>query len=439
MNRIRNSIPALLGLLVLAALTGCSVPEPILTNIPTQAPTTQPAETDTPTPTQQPIETDKPTPLPTVIPQPTAMSSPFPEPQPYPTPEWTPYEDEPFTIVFQRDGEIWLSEIGGRGEWALTRERPEWGAGEFAVSPDGQTIAFVAGDEEMSTCIKLVSIKDGTTRVLAGKDDPYREFNVMWWDATHVAFQILNDPVPGYEEDPTIWDEIQPFTLVIVDVETGKLVLEPVSSNSILYLSSNARYVLSERFSTSWERLPYQLEDRETREQWTVTGEGEPASFLSWSPDSRFILFGPSRETDDYAVLFTVDVETLARQVVTPEDKAGQWGAWSPDGQTIAYLQCDLPVSACDNAELWLMNPDGANRRPIPMGDSINRGPVLEDNKILAIEQLSWISDGSRLLFEAHNTFYQLHENIWSVRLDGTDLRPIADTNASWEKPLPLP
>jgi hypothetical protein len=56
-----------------------------------------------------------------------------------------------------------------------------------------------------------------------------------------VAFQILNDPVPGYEEDPTIWDEIQPFTLVIVDVETGKLVLEPVSSNSILYLSSNAR------------------------------------------------------------------------------------------------------------------------------------------------------------------------------------------------------
>jgi hypothetical protein len=182
MNKIRSLISTLVGLLALAALTGCNGPGPAPTDSPTQVPTTRPVETDSPLPTPQPIETDTPTPtsLPTVMPQLTATPLPFPEPQPYPTPEWAPYEDEPFTIVFGRDGEIWLSEIGGRGEWALTRERPEWGAGEFAISPDGQAIAFVAEDEGgKNICVKLVSVLDGTTPAILILTS---SLAALWWD-----------------------------------------------------------------------------------------------------------------------------------------------------------------------------------------------------------------------------------------------------------------
>lgn len=62
MNKMRNLISALLGLAVLAALAGCSGPEPVHSDSPVQTPTPQPAETDTPTPTPQP---------PTATPRPT--------------------------------------------------------------------------------------------------------------------------------------------------------------------------------------------------------------------------------------------------------------------------------------------------------------------------------------------------------------------------------
>jgi len=94
--------------------------------------------------------------------------------------------------------------------------------------------------------------------------------------------------------------------------------------------------------------------------------------------------------------------------------------AWSPDGQTIAYMQCDPLRTGCGNPELWLTSPDGTNRRQIPMEESIH------------CTQLSWTPDGSRLVFETTR-----EPSIWSVRLDGTDLRPIADGHKVQVLPAP--
>jgi Tol biopolymer transport system component len=50
----------------------------------------------------------------------------------------------------------------------------------------------------------------------------------------------------------------------------------------------------------------------------------------------------------------------------------------------------------------------------------------------LHFEQISWTPDGSRLVFET------LREpSIWSVQLDGTDLRPIADGHKVQVLPAP--
>ena len=348
-------------------------------------------------------------------------------PRPQPTPEWTPYEDEPFTIVFMRDGELWMSEVGGRGEWALTNEglrtdeKPYPGVHSFAVSPDGQFIAYIVHDEH-NDLVKVMNVMEGSTQVVGSTSEPYRVFAMgfqspAWWDNVHVAYYYTSEP-PQTKEDNTI----QQRNLVVIDLETGESTVEPFSA--FRYPSPDGRYVLS---------VPlYVLHDRETGEEWTVVEEDRGARFLGWSPDSQLMLFSLRHEHEDPDGLLIVDAETRAERVVTPEDKVAyaysHSVAWSPDGQVIAYLQCDPPTTSCGNPELWLVNSDGANRRRISMDVSgiCAKVPTYCLQNIMRgymhCTNISWTSDVSRLVFETI-----LEPNIWSVRLDGTDLRPISD------------
>lgn len=404
---------SLFTLLALAALVGCGGPEPVHSVSPVQTPTLQLTKPVTPTSTSQPTEPATPTPTQ----RPTATPSPVPTPQPYPTPDWAPYEDEPFTIVFQRHGELWLSEVGGRGEWALTNEGLFTGHGpcgvySFAVSPDGRSILYIVHDEH-NDFVKVADILNGSARVVGSTSEPYRVLSfgfqpLAWWDGTHIAYYISKPPQTK-EDDTT-----QLKNLVVVDLGTGESTVEPVST--LQHPSPDGRYVLSgHKFrGLDPDYLPYQLYDRETGEQWTVTRKDRQARFLGWSPDSRLMLFNLTYELEDSGVkdlevLLIVDAETHTRRVVTPEDRVAHDAVWSPDGQTIAYLQCDPPTTGCGNPELWLTSPDGASRRRIPMEESIH------------CTQISWTPDGSRLVFETTR-----EPRIWSIRLDGTDLRPIA-------------
>lgn len=261
MNKIRNLISALLGLVVLAALAGGGGPGPVRSDSPVQMPTPQPTEPATLTPTPPPTET----------PWPTATPSPIPSPQPYPTPEWAPYEGDPFTIVFQRRSELWLSEVGGQGERPLTNEGlhtdegPYFGVSSFAVSPDGQRVAYVVRDEQ-NDFVKVVSVLDGNTCVVDSTSEPYGVIDYgltgpqAWWDDTHVAYYRRHEA----GEDPTSWS----MDLVIVDLETDQRTVEPVSA--IQWPSPDGRYVLS----------GFQLHDRETGGQWKVIEEDRQTIFV---------------------------------------------------------------------------------------------------------------------------------------------------------------
>ncbi len=423
MNELRNLISALVGLLALTGLaTGCGGLELVPGAAPVQTLAPQPDATDTPTPTLSP----------TATPSPTAIPSPAPSAQPYPTPEWAPYEGEPFSIVYQRDDEVWLSEVGGRGEWPLTNEGlhtdegPYFGVSSFAVSPDGQSIAYIVRDEDHDF-VKVVDILDGSTRVVGSTSTPDRVFSfgfqqLAWWNGTHIAYYV-SEPPPTKENDTTRMKD-----LVVVDLETGESTVAPFSA--FQYPSPDGRYVLSGHNFRGLDPsyLPYQLYDRETGEQWMVTEKEEQAGFLRWSPDGRLMLFSVIYEEEESKVgkeieyLLVVDAETRERQVISPEDKVayGLSAAWSPDGQTIAYMQCDPPRTGCGNPELWLTSPDGVNRHRVPTEESIH------------CTQLSWTPDGSRLVFET-----TLEPSIWSVRLDGTDLRPIADGQDPQVLPAP--
>lgn len=418
MNTKVRTIVALLALTLvigLASLAGCGGPGPTPNESPVQTPTTG-TSTPPPSPTPMPSPTESPIP-------PTAT------PRTFSIPEGPPYEGEPFAIVFQRDGELWMSEVGGRGEWQLTHEGPAWAPWTFAISPDGQYIAFITWDQTASRpwCqnqyIELVRVRDGSTQALTSPDDPYDEFNLAWWDTRRVTFQVR--PREGFPDT-----ELQPYTIVVADVETGERTFEPASASQSR--SPDGRYVLvGDLMTVRPTAEPYWLYDRETGEQWMVAGENEETKFLGWSPDGRWMLFGLS-EGEGVGALFVVGTETRARLTITPPDKIAPLGtAWSPDSQTIAYIQCDPPASGCQHRELWLTSPDGSNRRQIPVG--------IPD---FFTERIFWTPDGSQLVFaeRLHNPLPETnYYYIWSMRVDGTDLRPIAIGHQNEFQVSPLP
>jgi Tol biopolymer transport system component len=405
---------------------GCSGLAAVHGDVSTRMPTSQLTNTDTPVPIPQPTEVDTPTPVPATAEAPTPVST----VTPHATPEGTPYEGEPFTIVYQRCGELFVSEVGGRGEWPLTNEdvgtnqRPCLGVSSlFSVSPDGQRVAYVVGDGQ-NDFVKVVSLPDGSRRVVGSTSEPQHVYifeRPVWWDNTHIAYYICEPPPT--KEDHTI----QMKELVVVDLETGESTAELFSA--FQYPSPDGRYVLSGHSFRSLDPSCqlYQLYDRETGKQWVVIDEDTPAGFMGWSPEGQLALFiliveEESEVGSEVERLLVVDAETHEQRLVSPEDKVayGPGAAWSPDGQTIAYRQCDPPATLCGNPELWLTSPDGTNRRQIPMKESI---PCIH---------LSWTPDGSRLVFETIR-----EPSIWSVRLDGTDLRPIADGQDPQVLPAP--
>jgi hypothetical protein len=207
-NKIRNLIPVLLGPIALAALVvACSGPATVHGDVPTQMPTLQLTNTDTPVPTSRPTEVATPTPIPATAEAPAPVST----VTPHPTLEWTAHEDELYTIVFQRCGELWLSEVSGQEERPLTNEdmgtseRPCLGVGAFAVSPDGQSIAYIVRAEDNNDFVKVVDILDGSTRVVGSTSEPYSVFifqQPAWWNDAHIAYYV-SEPPPTKENDTT--------------------------------------------------------------------------------------------------------------------------------------------------------------------------------------------------------------------------------------------
>ncbi|MFZ1755269.1 MAG: hypothetical protein WBO46_10565 [Caldilineaceae bacterium] len=94
---------------------------------------------------------------------------------------------------------------------------------------------------------------------------------------------------------------------------------------------------------------------------------------------------------------------------------------WSPDGQQIMFLSDAAGIS-----NIWLMNPDGSERRNLS-GMTLGTDLVVESNA-------SWSPDGKSILFE---TIRDENLEIYTVSPEGTDLKnltnnPAADMNPVW-------
>ncbi len=359
----------------------------------------------------------------TLPPTATHTAVPPPTSTPPPTATYPPYVDRPFTVVFLRDGNLWLSEIGGGGERQLTTEPADWPVNEYAISPRCDRIAYIVykGPPAPDALVKQVLIPSGTVNVLTGENDPCIEYSLGWLDQDHITFALSEFPASGHEKDPSFQICQPSFHHLVVNLATGQRTFVPESL--LLSQSPNGRYWLTCSRGYVYEGpCHYKLQDLRTGQQWPIAQSIGWGGFIGWSPDSQYMLFTAYIDPEDITCqLFVIDAATRQEHAITPPNKtvSSSWSpaSWSPDGRTIAFEQCDVDGLTRSNCALWLVNRDGTQARPIPTHLSGN--------------VLGWTPDGSRLVI-----FNDNHESrpsvVWSVRLDGTDLRPVV-----WYASLP--
>jgi Tol biopolymer transport system component len=139
-----------------------------------------------------------------------------------------------------------------------------------------------------------------------------------------------------------------------------------------------------------------------------VPGGGRVNSDPAWSPDGKALAFDR-----DGAIWVRDDAGT--RQV--SKIGAASSPRWSPDGQQIAYSNV---VGRTPNlGDLWLMNPDGQNQRPILDSSDPNAKPP----DCFGVFLGSWYPTGDRLLYRGALSDGRIA--ICSAKTDGTDVKTI--------------
>lgn len=381
------------------------------------ATTTPVPPTDTPTLTSTPTRTPIPTTTPTSTPTP------------------GPYTDAPFSLVFVRNDDLWITEVGSAVERQLTDEPLGWEILDFAVSPDGKRAAYILREPAtLDAMIKVVDLKSGSIEVVIGEGDVVSEGGLRWLDAEHLAYVRGEFCVQGREgcyEAVFAGEDHPEFDHLIISLSDGTITHVPHSH--ALYWSPDGRFELTcYRGGYVYEGpCPYILRDRSTGETWQVTTDEEWAGFMNWWPDDRTMLFYVCKNGPEQCDIVLIDVATLERR---PLRAAEAWRSpseviYSPDGHTIAYQWCEWIDDQTVQCGFDVIEADGTSRRQINPPDDLYR----------RAQMLSWSPDGTRIIFcELIQPGYT-DRNIWSVRVDGTDLRLLVSNVWGYQAFTPAP
>ena len=136
----------------------------------------------------------------------------------------------------------------------------------------------------------------------------------------------------------------------------------------------------------------------------------------AWAPDGKRLVFQSSNASSTGIAVINVNGTGFRR--LTDGAEAG--AAWSPDGTTIAYGRSTGP----SGAGIWLMNPDGTNRRQLTFPPQHPEDEGGASNG--ADYSPEWSPDGGQIAF---TRWYRGRNDIYAIRVDGTGLRRLTNTN----------
>ncbi len=243
---------------------------------------------------------------------------------------------------------LWIVDVAGGSHRPLLSGRGNYASPRW--SPDGRRLAYIFGAEG-SPQLYLRWMDSGQTALLSNLSEA--PSSIAWSpNGRWIAFTMF---VPK-EQPPLVKPPKKP---------KGAEWAPPVKViDTVLYRADGEGYL--ESGYTHVFVLPA---DGGTPRQLT-RGDFNHSGPLSWTPDSRRIVFSANRrdgweyqpvERDVYSV--NVDDGTLTR--LTDRDGPDESPSVSPDGKRIAYTGFDDHQQGYQVTHLYVMDADGGNRRTV--------------------------------------------------------------------------
>ncbi len=156
-----------------------------------------------------------------------------------------------------------------------------------------------------------------------------------------------------------------------------------------------------------------------------VAQKGITSTFPDWSPDRKQIVFssdrpGPPPSWNDLYVM-NADGGKVRQLTVTPEVSENNAG-WSPDGRHIVYNAAPIAADRTRQAaQIWIIDADGSNARPLTTGSSQNSYPAWSPNGL----SIAFISD--RDADVASDLMSTEDGAIYLMEADGSNVRRLTE------------
>jgi Tol biopolymer transport system component len=224
-------------------------------------------------------------------------------------------------------------------------------------------IAFTASQIKQPGIFVMKSDATEKKPLIPDPNDPSAQLITASWspDGNKIAF-LSNRP-----SDSDILNKYpMPYhnPLYEIDIASGKekrLLNFPVNS---FHWSPDSKQML---FISAYEdpgRVKYAVYilNPQTGEQRRVTDFGKSCS-ATWSPDGTQLAFNLGDE--QISDVYTISSDGQSKRCLTDSKSLNSGPAWSPDGKTIAYVTMNPPGSKKTDAGIYVVNPDGANKKMI--------------------------------------------------------------------------
>ncbi len=323
-----------------------------------------------------------------------------------------------FLLKTNEVANVWMMSLDGSEPTQITKET--LGVEDFAVSPDGTQIVYVARRADGGGDLRLTSRDGSTVTDLLACPNDLCAAPVFSFDGKRVAFDRQPLADPGNSQ------------VQVIDLDTGQL-LTP--GDDPTHITQPPRFARDGRVSY-FDRTLQAIGVYDFNARFTTFIPASSGEVGSWSPDGQFVVYpeisfppeptplpnvtpDPNAEHTDifYSHLLKVTVATNQTQNLSGDGVVEDASpVYSPSGKWLAFGRKRLVQDQwTPGRQLWLMNADGSNAR------------ALSDEPFYNHSAFVWSPDEAMLVYMRFNvTDPSTAPEVWAMNADGANPRLLA-------------